>query len=346
MRQTALPGTEPAPPRKPGVCPPTDRLRVRARRPANRLWIMSAPQGPTTQSTPPHSPTSTFTRNVALVAAPGTIVFALLYYFGSIYLKAYYTALGVPPEDLGFSIQGVVSNSTSGIFVPVCLLLGGGLVVFLVLGRLGRALAGPERAVLRHRVVVWLLVVGVVLVLIGFPTFVTDTVSVFPPGWPRRFLPALTVAAGATLAVFGVQLHLSENPPLRVRQTPGTEQSWLAGGTLLLGVLALSLFYEMALYVADVGRGDAIVHADRGYPGAPFVVVHSRVRLLHSTQGIRFEDHGARNEPYRYVYRGFRIVAKAPTRFYLVSHASTSYAQHHLVVLPDNNTTWLEIRAD
>ncbi|WP_231905623.1 hypothetical protein [Streptomyces davaonensis] len=297
-------------------------------------------------SAPPRSPTSTFMRNAALVAAPGTIAFALLYYFGSIYIKAYYTALGVPPEDLGFSIQGVVSNSTSGVFVPVCLLLGGGLVVFLLLGWLGPALAGPERAVLRRKVIAWLLVVGTALVLIGFPAFFTDTVTLFPSGWPRRFLPALAVAAGATLAVFAVHLRLSEEPDVRLRQARRTEQTWLAGGTLLLGLLALSLFYEMALYVADVGRGDAMVHADEGYQGSPFVVVHSRVPLKHNAVGTSFKDHGTKAAPYRYEYRGFRIVAKAPTRFYLISQASRSYAARQLVVLPDDGTAWLEIMAD
>ncbi len=115
---------------------------------------------------------------------------------------------------------------------------------------------------------------------------------------------------------------------------------------LLLGLLTLSLFYEMALYVADVGRGDAMVHADQGYQGSPFVVVHSRVPLAHSALGITYEDHGTKTAPYRHVYRGFRIVAKAPTRFYLISQASQSYADRHLVVLPDDGMAWLEIMAD
>ncbi|MET9733801.1 hypothetical protein ABZZ79_25055 [Streptomyces sp. NPDC006458] len=41
--------------------------------------------------------------------------FAPLYYFGSLYIKAYSSALGVLPEDLGLSVQNVVASSTSGV---------------------------------------------------------------------------------------------------------------------------------------------------------------------------------------------------------------------------------------
>ncbi|MEH0630606.1 hypothetical protein [Streptomyces stelliscabiei] len=61
----------------------------------------------------------------AYVAAPGTVAFALLYYFGSLYVREYYSALGVVPEDLGMSVQNVVASSTKAIFLPLCLLLAG-----------------------------------------------------------------------------------------------------------------------------------------------------------------------------------------------------------------------------
>ncbi|SOD65188.1 hypothetical protein SAMN06272781_0037 [Streptomyces sp. 1222.2] len=68
---------------------------------------------------------STFVEKAAYVAAPGTVAFALLYYFGSLYVREYYSALGVVPEDLGMSVQNVVASSTKAIFLPLCLLLAG-----------------------------------------------------------------------------------------------------------------------------------------------------------------------------------------------------------------------------
>ncbi|MGC0330121.1 hypothetical protein RKD23_003111 [Streptomyces sp. SAI-170] len=298
----------------------------------------AAPEPP-----PPRSPASAFLEKAAIVAAPSTVTFGLLYYFGSLYLKSYYSALGVLPEDLGFSIQGVVANSTSAVFLPLCGLLAAGLIVFLGLGWLGRVLAGPEHAVRRRAAVVWLLGLGIALILVGLPAFFSDLAAVFPVGWPRRYMPGLLAALGSTLAVFAVHLRLSEGTGTRVRDAAAGERMWLAGGTLLIGLLTVSLFYAMAQYVADVGRGDAVLDAEEGYRGTPFVVVHSKVPLDHTAKSITFKDHGRRSEPYRYEYRGFRILAKAPARFYLVSYASR-YEDRHVVVLPDDGTTWLEIR--
>lgn len=171
-----------------------------------------------------------------------------------------------PQRPLGF-VQGVVANSSSAVFVPLCLLLGGGLIAFLVLGRLGLALAGPGRTAQRRKAIRWLLATGAAMVVAGFPTFFTNAASLFPPGRPGRFVPALVVIVGATPAVFAVQLRLTEVPGLRVRQAREADRMWLASGTLALGLLTLSLFYGMALYVAYLGRGDAMLHADEGHEG-------------------------------------------------------------------------------
>ncbi|MDT9697914.1 hypothetical protein [Streptomyces sp. P17] len=306
--------------------------------------MSTPPEQPADPEPPPRrSPASTFVEKAAIVAAPSTVTFALLYYFGSLYIKAYYSTLGVLPEDLGFSVQGIVASSTSAIFVPLCGLLAGGLVVFLVFGWLGRALAGPDRAVRRRTAIVWLLTLGVALMMLGLPVFFTDLVSLFPEGWARRFIPALMVAVGATLAICAVHLRLSESTGIRVRAAPAAERTWLAGGTMLIGLLTVSLFFAMAQYVADIGRGDAQLDAEEGYRDTPWVVVHSKVPLAHHAKNIRFRDYGSENAPYRYEYKGFRMLAKAPGRFYLVSGTSR-YHDRRVVMLPDDGTAWLEIR--
>ncbi|MFE9023238.1 hypothetical protein ACFYNL_32350 [Streptomyces sp. NPDC007808] len=299
---------------------------------------------PSTGNGPPRSPTATFVQKAAYVVAPGTVVFALLYYFGSIYNKAYYSALGVIPEDLGFSVQGTVASSANAVFIPLCLLLAGGLVVYLLLGWLGLALAEPEHAARRRSVVGLLLAVGAAMVLVGFPALFTNVAALFPAGWPRRFIPALLVALGATLAVFAVHQRLSEGADDSVLRARAADRMWLAGGTLLVALLMLSLFYGMAQYVADLGRGNAILEAERGYPDSAFVVVHSRLPLSHHAERIGFTDHGGVGGTHRYEYRGFRLLAKTPSRFYLVSHA-TRHRDRLLVVLPDNGSAWLEIRS-
>ncbi|GHI05637.1 hypothetical protein AQI88_10635 [Streptomyces cellostaticus] len=307
---------------------------------------MPAPQGPPAgpEPPPPRSPLSTFGEKVAYFAAPGTVAFALLYYFGSVYVRSYYSALGVVPEDLGMSVQNVVASSTSAIFFPLCVLLAGGLIVFLVFGWLGRALAGPEHDVHRRTAITVLLAVGVAMVLVGLPGLFSYLVLPFPAGWPRIFMPALVVAVGSTLAVCAAHLRLSRSTGVAVRQDPAGDRVWLAVGTLLIGLLTVSLFFDMAQYAVVAGRSDARLDARRGYQDSPFVVIHSRVPLTHHAKNIKFNDHGSTSGPYRYEYLGFRLLAKSPTRFYLVSYASR-WKDRRVVVLPDDRTAWLEIRS-
>ncbi|MEU9347168.1 hypothetical protein AB0D74_38800 [Streptomyces sp. NPDC048278] len=301
---------------------------------------MVTPPEPPPSPEPVPSPATSLLRKTAFIAAPGTIVFALLYYFGSVYNKAYYTTLGVFPEDLGFSIQGTVANSTTVIFLPVCLFLIGGLISFLALGWLARWLDGPRRAARRRSAIKWLLGLGVGVVLLGFVFFVWE---VLPTQWAQQFLPALTVALGATLAVFAVHVRLATHADARNRRYPPGDRMWLAGGTLLLALLTLSLFYDMSQYVGAVGRGDGRSKIDGGYQHTPWVVVHSRVPLAHYAPGITPRDRGPGFGPYRYEYQGFRVLAKAPNRFYLVSSTSR-WKDRVVVALPDDGTVWVEIR--
>ncbi|WP_063746954.1 hypothetical protein [Streptomyces canus] len=301
---------------------------------------MVTPPEPPPSPEPVRSPAASLVRKTAFIAAPGTIVFALLYYFGGLYIKAYYTTLGVFPEDLGFSIQGTVANSTDVIFLPLCLFLIGGLISFLALGWLAQRLDGPRRAAHRRKAIAWLLGLGVGVVLLGFVAFVWEAL---PTQRAQRFVPALTVAVGATLAVFAVHLRLNGNAGARNRRPSPGDRMWLAGGTLLLALLALGLFYDMTQYVAAVGRGDARSDTDGRYPGTQWVLVHSRVPLAHYAPGITPRDRGPGFGPYRYEYQGFRIIAKAPNRFYLVS-ARSQWKNRVVVALPDDGTVWVEIR--
>ncbi|MEU3775160.1 hypothetical protein AB0F11_18480 [Streptomyces sp. NPDC032472] len=290
---------------------------------------------------PPAPPKSAFLEKAAYIAAPGTIVIGVLYYFGSTYTESYYSAFGVPTADLRFSIQAYLVNSPSAVFFPLWLLLVCGLVVLLALGWAGRALAVPERAGLRRKVTGWVLGVGLLVVLLGFPAyFWEERLPGLPNGWIRQFVPCLVVALGATLAFFGVQLHVTEGRAEQNRQARAGDRLWLGGGALLLGMLTMSLFFGMARYASVAGATAADDMAAAGYVTAPRVVIHSRVRIPHHVAHIKYRDLGQDSAPYRYEYLGFRLLAMSPSRLYLVSYAPT---RRSLVVLPDDDTVRLEI---
>ncbi|MFJ4774929.1 hypothetical protein [Streptomyces sp. NPDC088762] len=304
------------------------------------------PPAPDTRAAPTAgeaaSSSRAFLEKVAYIGAPGTIALGLLYYFGSTYTEAYYATFGVPAADLQLSVQAYLVRSPRAIFFPLWFLLFCGLAVLLALGWAGRLLARPGREAVRGPVAASLLAAGLFLVLTGFPVFFwEDRLPRLPRGWFREFVPCLAVALGATLAFVAVQLRLS-GPGGRDRESRTADRLWLAAGALLLGVLTMSLFFGMARYVAAAGRTEAMHDAAGGYVSSPRVVVYSRVPVTHHAPGIVFDDLGGGQGPYRYQYRGFRVLAKTPARFYLVSYLPKQ-PERMLVVLPDDATVRIEL---
>ncbi|WP_412074657.1 hypothetical protein ACLF6K_00310 [Streptomyces xanthophaeus] len=306
------------------------------------------PPGPQQQSSAPGpetaGPSKVFLEKVAYIAAPGTIVLGLLYYFGSTYTEAYYSTFGVPTADLQFSVQAYLVKSPNAIFFPLGFLLFCGLAVLLALGWAGRLLARPGQEARHGTVTAWLLAAGLFLMLTGFPVFFwEDRLPRLPRGWLREFVPCLAVALGATLAFFAVHLRLGGGSDRPDRENRTADRLWLGAGAMLLGVLTMSLFFGMARYVAAAGRIEGMHDAAGGYLSSPRVVVYSRVPVTHHAPGIVFDDLGSGKGPYRYQYRGFRILAKTPARFYLVSYLPLQ-RERTLVVLPDDDTVRIEIR--
>ncbi|WP_051926876.1 hypothetical protein [Streptomyces durhamensis] len=306
---------------------------------------MSAPQVPRPSSSqvPPPSPQLSLLDKAAYIAAPGTVVVGLLYYIGITYTEKYYGELGVPVGDLQLSYQAMVASAPGPIFLPLWCLLVGGAVVLLLFGRLAQFLAQPDHAVRRRRVIRWLLAVGLVMTLVGFPVYMTHLLAGLPGGPWLDFLSPLIIALGATVAFFATQLRLGESRSGGARQGRTGDTLWLTGGAVLLGLLAMSLFLQVALCATAEGRSDAQDEADGGYRQSLTVVVHSRLRLTHHAQDIEFHDWGPANGPYRFQYSGFSLIAKGPNRFYLVSSASR-FADRMVVVLPDDGSVWVELR--
>ncbi|MFJ9825941.1 hypothetical protein ACIRSU_16435 [Streptomyces sp. NPDC101160] len=304
---------------------------------------MHVPRGKKPAPEPAHSTVSLLAK-AAYVVAPGTAVIGLLYYFGSVYTDAYYATFGVPPADLQLSVQAYLAKSPDAIFGPVWFLLVCGLAVLLLLGRVGHALARPGREHLRRTVCRWLLVVGLVMTMLGFRVFFGDRIPTPLPEswWGTAYVPIVVVALGATLAFFAVQQRLQPSAVERVRRDETAERMWAAGGALLIGLLAMSLFFGMTRYVAASGEADAWTAMRGGNAESLRVVVYSRIPLAHDAKEIRYRDVGTAKGPYRYQYRGFRLLAKSPSRFYLVSYASR-YKDHLTVVLPDDDTVRVEL---
>ncbi|GGT28174.1 hypothetical protein [Streptomyces purpureus] len=298
---------------------------------------------PEPRSAPP-PPTGTFFDKAAYVVAPGTAVIGLLYYFGSVYTDSYYAGFGVPSADLQLSVQAYLAKGPDAVFGPVWFLLVCGLVVLLVLGRIGHVLARSGNELRRRAVSRWFLAVGILMVLLGFPLYFGEASLLLPASWwGTRIVPSFVVALGATLAFFAVQQRLQRSAENQERHDETADRMWSAGGALLIGLLALSLFFGMTRYVDMQGGSHAWDEIQGGHEGSLPVVVYSRIPIVHHADGIKHEDMGIGKGPYRHQYRGFRLLVKSPSRFYLVTHASRVMGYPLAVVLPDNDTVRVEL---
>ncbi|MFF8836607.1 hypothetical protein [Streptomyces sp. NPDC015130] len=310
---------------------------------------MSVPSGEPSQPAPappgepsqpaPAPPRATLFDKAAYIVAPGTAVIGLLYYFGSLYADTYYATFGVPAADLQLSVQSYLAKSPDAVFGPVWFLLICGLVVLLVLGRLGHTLARPGKERRRRTVCRVLLVVGLSMALLGFPVFFGLRIWLPLPAslWWRPFVPPLLVALGATLAFFAVRQRLQRSEDEHRRE--GTaERMWSTGGALLIGLLAMSLFFGVSRYVAAGAATEARAAIEAGNEKSLPVLVYSRIPVAHDAKGITYKDLGAARGPYRHRYTGFRLLVKSPSRFYLVSHETRDVDDYMTVVLPDDDT--------
>ncbi|MFD3455821.1 tripartite tricarboxylate transporter TctB family protein [Streptomyces sp. NPDC058691] len=273
-----------------------------------------------------------FLEKAAYVVTPGTVVFGLLYYFGSTYRSAYYDYFGVRVSELELAPQDYVMGSTTAIFLP--------LLIAVVLGLLGVASfvlvdnqlskRGLDR--LRRQVSWALVAAGIGLLLLAFPVFLRprwwqQAVSLFlASGWPRELLPPLIVAFGAILVMFGRHLRRDAS---RYR-----ERVRAITDGLLIALVAMTLFFDMALYASGAGKAEAGQETNQHYMNMTGVVIHSREPI--STQAYdACKDKGTGGGSYRFTCAGFRVLAKSKTRYFLLLERGKDVAT---LVLKDDDS--------
>jgi hypothetical protein len=257
-----------------------------------------------------------FLEKAAYVVTPGTVVFGLLYYFGSTYWSAYYSYFGVRVSELQFSAQDHLLGSPEAIFLPLWIMLVLGVLGLLLFRSVERFLSRPARGELRTLVCRVLAGVGVVLLLLGFPVFLEPewwrrlVLLRLRAGWPRDLIPPVFVALGTALLMFALYLRRGQNRSAeRFRN--------IAEG-LLVAVLAMVVFFDMARYAHGAGRAAARHDAARDFRAMTPVLIQSRTPIFPAAKHVSCKDLGAGFQPYRYRCTGFRILAKSSTSYFLV----------------------------
>ncbi|GAB2584231.1 hypothetical protein GCM10027168_16360 [Streptomyces capparidis] len=274
-----------------------------------------------------------FLEKAAYVVTPGSVVFGLLYYFGSKYWDAYYRYFGVRVSELELSPQDYLLASPTAIFLPLWVMLAVGLVGVLAFRSAERKLAAPEAASRRRRACQVLGGVGVALLLLSFPVFLEPVwwlravEFLLPPGWERELAPSFLVALGALLTMFA--LYLRRGPERR------RERFWNIAEGLLLAAMVMIVFFVMARYADGVGRSQAHHDARYGAETMTIALVHSRSRIEPTTPSVKCADLGAAHAPYRFRCTGFLVLGKSSTRYFLISQVPSNAGSLTMVLRDD-----------
>ncbi|MFF4551380.1 hypothetical protein [Streptomyces sp. NPDC001435] len=281
-----------------------------------------------------------FFEKAAYIVTPGSVVFALLYYFGYTYRSAYYAYFGLSASELEFSSQDYLLGSPAAVFLPLWMLLVLGFVGVLAFRALERRLSQPGAATRRVMVRRLLAAVGVGLLLLSFPVFLEPawwqrtTAVLLPIGWLRVVLPAVLVAVGGLLVLFA--MYLSRGPHRRGGRFWGITEGLLVSATVLI------VFFALARYAHGAGTSEAHADVMRNFSGMPRVLVHSRQPMFPTAPNVHCKDRGAAYLPYRYSCIGFHVLAKSSTRYYLVPRERLADGDITLV-LDDDNAIRVEV---
>ncbi|MGC5166841.1 hypothetical protein [Luteimicrobium sp. DT211] len=250
------------------------------------------------------------------VAAPATLLSALLFYFGYVYTQAYFWYFGLEVELVGLSTREVIQRSPLPLFLP---LVGIVLVVVLVVAvrrradaRLAAAATDPAAAARLERRGTAVVLAGAGLVAAGLVLLVGA--GAFDGWFAYPLVTPVLLAVGGTVAGLGLRYS-------RLRTTVTAVGVWV--------VVAAAAFWATSTVADALGRGAARdLAAD--FSDLPAVVVDSPVDL-HLTNTVRAPRdlcvERAGEDPDRacvkaggprYRYTGLRVLVRGPDATFVV----------------------------
>lgn len=285
---------------------------------------------------------------VTSVAAPLTLVTALLFYFGYASSRAQYRYFGIDVDTIGLSTRDYVMRSPQVLLTPVVTLLTVGFlwagVDAAVRRRVAAVFAGAtsrdDGAVVRSdpylrrvgRTARTLLVAGYCVLAAGGVLLAS-----YPAlrGWAAfSLVTPLVVALGSALAGYGHRLVRLLHPHDR-RRGPAVVAMAL--------VFTTGVFWSTATLAEASGRGlarDLAQHVDR----LPGVILDTTERLYLTSPGIEETVlPQVDGQTFRFRYRGLRLLIQGPERLLLVP--GTWSASNSTVVIPmDDASMRLQFR--
>jgi hypothetical protein len=264
---------------------------------------------------------------LARIAAPITVVTALLYYFGWVRTGAIFNYFGVDQRLLAYTIQDYLLRSAGIAFRPLAFVLLSGAVC-IVLWRLLRRLSTGAKSNSRIRVSLAFLAVAL-LVYSGVVLFGLARVR-------SPLLAAIALGVGVILAELVVSLSGAPAEPAAANAVLGRRLLIVAG-------LLLALFWATAIFAQQSGQ--QLAQAWGNQPTLrPSAIVLSEKDLQLIGPGITATRISIEGEGFHYKYQGLRLLIYSNSRWFLYPENWDSDTQAAVVVLRDEPTIRIEMQ--
>ncbi|WP_405180925.1 hypothetical protein [Nocardia sp. NBC_01377] len=269
---------------------------------------------------------SALTVGGALVSQAAVLV-PVLYYFGSVYTRAWYGYFGIDPGLLGFSVTDFLRRSITPVFWPVVV----GMVTLLVLVSAREAPVILARRTRHERRVlqVWhvvAIVFGAAMVALPPIIRILGVPSWFPH---NNYLLPGSLVIGSVLLGYATTLY-SNNPdlwrtpprrPRRLTRRRTREANRSSTVVIMIALFTIGLagsFWTVGQYASEQGLDDARSTTDSGFRDLPSVVVFSVDGLGITGTGVQTRDIDVPGEKYRYYYSGIRLLHQTADTYFLI----------------------------
>lgn len=264
------------------------------------------------------------------IAAPTTLVTALLFFFGWSHAFWFFDYFGVNSTTLGLTTQDYLMRSQDFLFIPLAVL--GCLLTAYILFRtklwefmLPRIGSSP-RVVTIGTTVVGLILVGIGMISIGGGT---------PFNWVVA-LPGLCIVVGALLIAAAIRLRRTHQHNVESSAGSLSAGEWAA----VFVLVGAGLFWAVADYAAAVGTGRAMDQVDQ-LPAQPSVLIHSAKNLGLSGPGVVELICDEADAAYPFRYDGLKLVLQSGNQ-YLLLPAEWSRDTGVAFLLPRSDTIRLD----
>ncbi|MDR7276220.1 hypothetical protein [Catenuloplanes atrovinosus] len=242
-------------------------------------------------------------RVAGTVATQTALISAVLYYFGTIRLRATFDYFGVDASALGFSVADYLIHSVNAAFQP---LIAVGLAALPALTLHRRIVVPVLRGTATPRRTRWIRRGARVCRTAGMAGCALSAAGLLDRGrigQPLGIALPLILAGSVGLLAYGHALHGRPAQPEEAA-IPARLRS------LTLAVLAVTaLLWATGLYAQRIGR-DYARYLAANLDGRPRVVLYAAERLAIAGDGIESQDLGPLAGRYRIRYWNLRLLAQ------------------------------------